>query len=380
MKIIEPFINKKNWLITILTMSLIAPFVLFDLQYESLLTGGYTDFSLYDFYAREISNSAHIKSFSKDVVVVTIDGCPRKEIHSIIDSIDNKGTKVIGLDIIFKIKNNDDSLLIKSICNANAKIVLAARVDEVEDLGYFRIVDKPYFSESLCNIKDSISLGAVNLSSSHGIVRSFKPTFYLGNEACDDINQFGAEITRQYSDDAFNKLKARGDDILNINFHKNNTDLFSWEELKKEIPIDMKDKIVLIGYEKDVNDLKMTPIKEDMAGIIIQAKIIQSILEQSYITNSSTIFNKMIALIFSFIFVWTLILLSRLHDIGNLISRILQITLLLVIIIIGINSFEKNYYIDTFYTILCVGISQICFDVVTGITGIYSRLKNRFKI
>lgn len=309
-----------------------TPFVIFDLDLGSLLLYSKTDdFCYQDLYSKaiKIKSDEGISSISKDMIIVNIDGCPRERIPSIIDSIYKKGASVIGIDIIFKTRDSSDSLLIENIHNASAKtkIVLAATVDEgyEESNPLFIIADKPWFYDSSCGA----TLGAINFGAIpiHGVVRSFKPSFFLGNKENENINQFSVEIVKQYSPKAFDKLMRKEDNYVEtINYHQNDIAVFSWNELldnnkvdSKKHKVDLKHKIVLIGYTEDTNDLKRTPIG-DMAGIRIHAAIAQMILDNSYITSSSPILNKLTAIIISFIFVWILLFLTKFPNIGNLIG------------------------------------------------------------
>lgn len=378
-KVLFFFTNKKNWAIVVLTIALMCPFTLFDLPYDSLLTGKSADFKFSDLYAR-VADKVATSPYSNDVVVVAMDGCPRELISTVIDTLNNKDVSVIGIDVIFKTKYDNDSLLVKSINRGTAKVVLAARLEEkngeTEQISEFKIVEKPYFD----NLIEEPLLGAVNFStySVHGVVRSFKPSFYLGDEREQkSISHFSAEIVKQYSPEAFDILKRREDvDAEPIKFHQNDIDEFTWKEVLSGSDIDLDGKIVIIGYTGDINDWKSTPTMDEMPGICIQAKTVQTILDGSYMTSSPDGWNKAAALILSFFFIWILLYLSRLSNIGNLISRIVQIGLLLLIVIISVNIFtNKNYYIDTFYTVLCIGLSQVCFDIINGVVYIYSRIK-----
>lgn len=355
-----------------------SPFALLDFPYASLLTGKTADFEFSDLYAR-VADKTGISKYSNDVVIVSIDGCSRDSLSKIIDTLDNKGVSVIGIDILFKTAYKNDSTLVNSINKAQSKVVLAVRLEE-RDEEIFKIIDRPYFYDSITKPY----IGAVNFPSYsvHGVIRSFKPSFYLGDESNQtSISHFSSEIVKQYSPTSYDALKQRENDNAEpIKFHQNNIDEFSWLDIMNHHNINLSGKIVIIGYTLDINDLKSTPTGDDMPGIYIHAKTIQTILDGSYVTISSTWWNKTIALFVSFCFVWILLYLSGLANIGNLIGRIIQIVLLILIAVIGINIFiNKNHYIDTFYTVLCIGLSQVCFDIINGVAHIYSRVKIREK-
>lgn len=378
-KVLNFFTSKKNWTIVVLTIALMCPFALFDLPCDSLLTGKSADFKFSDLYAR-VADKAATSPYSNDVIVVAMDGCPRELIPAVIDTLNNKNVSVIGIDIIFKTKYDNDSLLVKSINRGTAKVVLAARLEEknkeTHQISVFKIVEKPYFDKL---IKEPL-LGAVNFStySVHGVVRSFKPSFYLGDEREQkSISHFSAEIVKHYSPKAFDILKRREDvEAEPIKFHQNDIDEFTWKEVLGGSNIDLDGKIAIIGYTGDINDLKSTPTMDEMPGVYIHAKTVQTILDGSYMTSSPDGWNKATALILAFFFIWVLLYLSKLPNIGNLIGRIVQIGLLLLIVMIGVDIFtNRNHYIDTFYIVLCIGLSQVCFDIINGIVYIYSQIK-----
>lgn len=373
--------SKKNWITVILTIGLLCPFVFLDFPNGSLLTGKQDDFSFSDLYARMADKSATSR-FSDDVVIVSIDGCPRDSLPSLIERLNSRGAATIGLDVIFKTRFRGDSTLIAAINSSHAPVVLAVRLEEKSNrtpvVREFRVADGPYFESYL---SDS-NVGAVNLAaySVHGVIRSFAPSFYLGDDSPKkSMSHFAAELVRLYRSEAYDALKRRDDgQLVPIKFHQNDIDEFTWEEIMGPEDLGLQGKMVLAGYTSDVNDLKNTPLTEDMPGIMVQAKIVQTILDENYTTSTPETLSKVLALVLSFIFAWLLLYLSGIPEIGNLLSRLLQLALLLAIVFIGIEVFMRdNHYIDTFYVVLCIGLSQVCLDIVSGCVYLYLRLKNK---
>lgn len=379
-------IDKKNVIIdaiVILCTFAFSWFVKYEITSPSAFsaTEKSTDYELSDLYASVGQRSA-VHYLSKDIVIVSVDHCSRNQIASIIDAVNYMEPKVIGLDIMFIDSIVGDDKLVSAILGCE-NIVLPIEVKRKGHSGLFEIKDSSYFYNSIAEKQ----LGVINLAgySQRSVIRKFAPSFKLENCSLDN---FASAIVKYYSLGEYNRLIAKGQELLNIHYHAIDYNVVKWNEVittgtdpepKLDLMNVIKGKIVLIGHINNDNDIHLTPISDETPGIMIHAATINTILSNNYIDNSATALDYLIAFIVTLAFVM-LMSYAKMHmsNMGNLLVRICQLGLLLIMFIIGtILYISYNYYLDFSLSLLMIGLSALFFDIVYGIYGAYNLIKNK---
>ena len=343
-----------------------------------------TDFELSDLYA-SVGQSSAVHDLSKDIVVVSTDHCSRNQIAAVIESINFMEPTVIGLDMMFIDSICGDDRLISSIRECE-NLVLPIEVQRIEDSELFEIKDSSYFFRSIAEK----SLGVINLAgnSQRSVIRKFLPFFTMEDKSLDN---FASAIVKIYSPTKYDQLIEKGLDLLTIHYHEKDFSIFKWDEVittdSIALPIldlqnEIKGKIVLIGHINNYMDYHLTSISDETPGVLIHAATINTILENSYIENSSTTFNYSIALIITLAFV-ILMSYARKHmtNMGNLVVRISQLFILLIMFAMGtILYLSCGFYLDFTLSLLMIGLSALIFDIVYGIYGAFVWIKNKLSI
>lgn len=332
-----------------------------------------SDFAMSDIF-EYISNDANFSYISNDIVIVATDGCNRQEIASIIDTINTYNPKVIGLDVIFKQQQYNDSALISTINKCN-QIVLPYDMGYNTQSDVFFVQDSSYFYNDLKHV----NLGAINLSgnSIRNVIRRFKNHFCTQT---DSVNSFSYLIANLYSNDNTNKLNERPDDGL-IAYRGREIEKFTKEEFisLEDKNLTIQNKIVLLGDINSNSDMHTTPIKEEVAGVVIHAHIIDTILNGLYIKEASNLLNYSIAILMTLLFCgFTYYVRVNVKYAGRLLIRTVQFGLIITYIIIGYFLYSVcNYYINFSISVLMTGISILMLDITSGFHGLYTLMTKK---
>lgn len=337
-------------------------------------------YDLSDLYA-SVGTRSLKKDYCEDIVIVSTDYSSRQKIGILIDTLNNMGAKVIGLDILFPTAQNEDIRLLSSIASAD-NIVLPVGLHQNDNSDYFQIKDTCYFQDKL-GPKTS---GAVNLNGDiiQHTIRSFKYSFRLNDSTI--IDAFATAIAKKYSNSLIGKNKLEGKE-RRINFHQfDDFEVVSWENILSPNPGQkssyenlVKNRIVLLGNTNATSDMHTTPISVDMPGIYIHAYIIATILNNKAIRNASLTVNYLVATLITFIFCsFVLYTRKRIKQIGELLIRIIQFLLMILFFYIGSILYLKHMvFVDFSLTLLMIGFSIFMLDLVSGGYWFYLLILNK---
>ena len=116
-----------------------------------------------------------------------------------------------------------------------------------------------------------------------------------------------------------------------------------------------------------------------MAGIMLHAYALQTILSGNYIESTPSWFNWFIAIVLCLLFtICNLIAKYRMSNMGNLFVRIVQFAMMYILIVIGCAYFSSHHgYIDFSPAILMIGFGAIAFDVWFGCYALYNLIKSK---
>lgn len=322
------------------------------------------DFDLTDVYSTVADKRAK-RTLSDDIVIVSIDGCSREGITEAIDYVDYLNPAAIGLDVFFNYPAAMDSELISSLTQ-NPNIVLPVALQLVE--GQASIFGSYFY--------DDISIahkGVVNLSANsvRNVIRDFEPEYVVGG---DTIRSFAAEIAKVAAPEKYEALMARGRSKETINYPSWEFEIIPAEALSNgDIPLEearqsIEGKVVLIGNIFDQSDFHLTPIDEGMAGLLIHARALQTILDSCYIEEMSEKASWVMAMILSFIFILLVLIIKKRCAFEGCFVRFLQLALMYVFLVLGCKVFDhRGAYLNFAPTLLMFGLGMLAMDIWLGI-------------
>lgn len=286
-----------------------------------------------DFY-NQVANNRPIRTLNTDIVIIGIDNCSRLDVANLVKTINYTQPKAIGLDVFFSYQSADDSLIIATF-NQTPNLVLAYDAFQETNTA---------FAPSLTQVH----WGSINLIAKQalGTIRQFKPAFN------DSLYAFSAKLAQLTDSLAFRHLLERNNELETICYPSqefeviNGTDilngsidLFTLDEI-------LYNKIVLIGDINNPFDQHQTPISHNTPGIIINAYILATILNQSYIESTPTYLNWIIAFAISLLL--SLMIVSfqgsnLLKSYTTFAIRIFQLVLIALFLYIGCFVFARSH-------------------------------------
>lgn len=371
--------KKKSWKygvrvigITLLTF-LLSHFLIYDISSISYFAPmeKASDFTVSDFY-QLVANRKDIRRLEEHVVIVSIDSCGRKEIGELIEAIDFCNPAAIGLDVFFNYPTTDDSLLIEAI-EASDRLILPCSVEYDIESNRCTGVSGSFFDKQL---KQKKTFAAVNLAGStmQSVIREFRP-FFVYEE--DTIQHFATALLRMADEEAYKRLKQRGNEIETINYPLNDFAILSPHEIL-HFPEEIEGKIVLIGSTHEKWDCHATPVSAEMPGILIHAHSIATMLQETYIHEIPhwMVWAIAIALCIGILLIQDTCEGSRYE---SLLMRIVQLMLLYLIVVIGYYFYSRQQLsIDFAIPLLMVGLEFLARDIWAGGVDFLSMIKEKF--
>lgn len=331
------------------------------------------DFELSDVYNTVADRRAE-RHLSSDVVLVSVDECPRKRIAEVIDAIGFFGPAAVGLDIFFNYPGPDDDYLLEAIGSCSNLVLPVMVSDEGLQGSYFyALLDHPH-------------LGAVNLGagSVRDVVREFKPEFAAADGR--RIGSLPAELVRAARPEIFAALEARRADTETIYYPSTDFTILTADEIISAEGVlqplaqrQIEGKIILVGNIFDISDMHLTPLYS-MSGLHIHAYTLQTILDGSYIPRTRAGLSWFYALAACFVVVlfgvWLRLLEPGSH--GRLVRilkmsdslwlRIVQFSILCLLLVVGCRwFFLSGAYADFSHALLLTGFATLAFDISTGL-------------
>lgn len=326
-----------------------------------------------------VAKRRSVDDLNSDIVLVGVDDCSRGEIAALIDAVNYAEAKVIGVDVLFEVvgNNQDDANLIEAI-NGCDNIVMPVRLEYNSTDSTFSLPSIP----SIYSALQGVEYGVVNLpSNKSSLIRYFKP-FFKSNII--ELNSFAAAITQCFDSVHYNKLVERNNELEDINYMGAEFEVFDAYEIidenlypRPQIESFLKDKIVLIGDLNNSYDMHITPMGDYIPGIIIHAKIVDTVLGDNYIESSSNLFNIWISIIFCFAFAYINLkskLSEKWNNIEGLLIRVLQMGLVYLFMVIGCYWFINRALLINFSQVLVmICNSALITDIWLGVKELYAK-------
>ncbi len=319
------------------------------------------DFTINDFYNMAADGRA-VRTLDPDVVIIDITECDRLGTAQVLDFIGQCSPRAVGVDIVYRVPSDDDSLLIASL----RQLPMAVFAETVRPAGTekdvrFAYDEVSFFRDSLPDYRG----GVVNLptATNSSPVREFSPEFLMAD---DHIAQsFASAIVRQAAPDKWAELVRRGNDKEVINYVSRSYLIYTPEEMV-ENAADLEGKIVLVGAMRESADMHPTPVKRNMSGVEIHARAISTVLNDNYYYLLPDVLNWAIAFMLAYAVIFCSLTFPKSGK--GLLLRIFQITLLYVIIRVGYGFFVDHSVIMNFsYSLLMVTFGLFAADIWVGI-------------
>jgi len=329
------------------------------------------DFHITDIYnVVEINNINEVggRKKSDDVVIVSIDQLGREETLNVINTVSDMHPTAIGLDFPFEDPEPFGQEVLNTIL-FNDLIVSANKVDpksyEVIPLSFYEVM------------YDDINTGFVNIDAANtwNVIRTFHP-YVLGRNG-DTIPNMALALARMARPDLAQTLIARNRSVEVIDFVSREIRIIPHERLSEAgIEQYINGKVVLIGDTAYTPDIRITPLKDLMAGVQIHAYAVQTILGASYIDMWPTWRIWLIALVCSLIFLVILQLAKQyLKDSGNWFVRFSQFILMILLVLWGCYIFSVYHaYADFTIVISMLVFSSLAFDLAYFLIGVSKKI------
>jgi len=363
------------------------------------------DFELTDIvFANEIRDPPKPDT---NIVLVNFGNLSRRGIARQIEIIASQQPKVLGIDCDFKrLKKPDEDSLLASALSKVKNLVLYSKLDFTGKRN-----DGVFDTLLYCNPKFSVlgKSGFCNLITDGGekylSCRTFPPKDKVGDHT---ELAFGLQIANFIDTNKVNKFLARENEVELINYKGNKEmfysldvqDVLGYEDAfgfikDAQLPVSLKDKIVLMGYmgddfgpgaEKTRIDKFHTPMNPryagkaypDMFGVVVHANIISMVLEDIPMDKMSSWAEKLLAVLLCYInVVFFFYIHDNLPSWYDLVVKTVQIVEVIFILYIAVVVYGKyRYQMDVTIAVVAVGL---CGDILEVYTGAMYNIAGRFK-
>lgn len=329
------------------------------------------DFEMTDFYSI-VADSRLVRTLDKDVVIINIDYCDRRQIAEALESLAACQPAVIGLDVMFAEPRDDDSALLDAISGCE-NLVMPLGVRDAGG-GNFELSDTTFFFSRFSDTPH----GVTNLPTKYpgGTVREFKKFFPLPDGT--QLPAFSVAVVKEFSPDTYRRLAGREEDSELINFPSHDYRVYLPDEIADNVE-NIHGKIALVGAMSEQPDLHSTPIHSQMAGIAIHARAVSTILNDDYLSKASYPVDWLLAFLLCLLVVYASLRMPAATK--GLTLRLLQIGLVYILLVAGYTLFvEHNLIIDISFALLMLMFGLFACDVWNGSLGIADLISEKLRM
>ena len=361
----------------ILFMGLLSSLTLFDMRSLSFFspTKKNFDFRSSDFY-QIVADLRHERKIDTDVILVPIDGLSRQDILMLLEDVYVSSPSVVGLDVFFSFPSENDDVLNEFI-QSHPNLILPAALEAAED-GLYNI--------SPAYLYDSLPIerrGVVNFNVAHpyNAVRDFMVNYQTSSS---DVYNFAAAISGMAKPDALKQLQQaldkRGEYTVDIDFPSWEYTYISADQVLVRSE-ELRGKIVLLGDVSNPQDYHVTPLGDNVPGILIHANAISTIIHGSCHFRVSRWWQMLIAMVLCVLYVVLKMSLRRLGDADNMIMRIIQVILLFVVVMIGTGLYiNHDKTLELSLPLVAVALVEVAFDCWVGCLALVRKVSDKFNI
>ncbi|MDE6267206.1 MAG: CHASE2 domain-containing protein [Muribaculaceae bacterium] len=359
----------------ILSYLFMAPFSVSTAAFFS--TPEKNDFTITDFY-NIVADSRAVSHLDDHVVVINIDNSDRQEIADILQIVSLCGPKAIGLDVMFDDRRDGDEVLHDAF-RACPGLVMPLSMRPENDPMLFHINSSSYFypDGEADTLKLGVEYAAASMPSKYegSMVREMQ-TFFPTISG-DTVISFPAALVRLADEEAYNRLRARGNRLEYVNFHSRRFAILEPESLMENADT-ISGRVVLIGAIHELGDLHPTPVNSAMPGVLIHAHSIATVMDGAYMERLPQWMNVMIGFLLCFIVVFTHVTF-RSGALG-LLLRLIQLGLLWVTVQVGYWFFiYHNLIIDFSYALVMLAFGLFACDIWNGVYTIIKNLIEKYR-
>ena len=373
------------------------------------------ELALDDFEMTDIVFANEIRDPPKpdtNIVLINFGNLSRRGIARQIEIIAAQKPKVLGIDCDFKkLKRPDEDSLLASALSKIKNLVLYSKLSITG-----KRKDDAFDTLLFCNPKFSVfgKSGFCNLitdgAEKYVSCRTFPPKDKVGEHT---ELAFGLQIANFVDSNKVKKFLARENDVELINFKGNRNmyysldvqDVLGYEDefgfiQQPELPVNLKDKIVIMGYmgddfgpgaDKTRIDKFHTPMNPryagkaypDMFGVVVHANIISMVLEDIPIDKMGFLSEIILAIVLCYL---NVMFFFYIHDNFpswyDLVVKTVQIIEVILILYIAVVVYGKyRYQMDVTIGVVAVGLCGDILEVYTGaMYNIIGRFKDRLKL
>ena len=326
------------------------------------------DFQMSDLFA-QIADNRPVRKYDDRIVIVNIARGNREDIAEGLSLLSLCGPKAVGIDINFADPTDDDSFLLESLSTL-PYAVLPLGVSGTKENGKFHLIDKPFFYDEL----EGLHYGVVNLpmTANKGTVREYAIEFPTDEGTLPSFVSALAEATYP---DALQILKSRGKETGVTAYHSREFLTINLDEIEDHAE-DFADKIVLVGALEDSGDMHSTPVKSHVAGIMLHASALSTILDGIWFRKVPKYLDYIVAI--SICFILMMIAYGFKNNFKGITLRLLQGLLAYCVVRIGYSLYvDHNVMLDISFTIMTVTFGFLASDIWNGLETLWQLISKK---
>jgi CHASE2 domain-containing sensor protein len=354
---------------------------------------------------------------SQDIVIVNIGNLKRRQIAEQVRILSKYQPKVIAINAFFDcIGRRRDTVNCPQLTDWEGNLALS---DAIRAAGNVVLVNRPLAKQvdgpidSLRKSDDIFTDYALAQGHSHlgnnndayqKTYRSFTPQLFTKNET---FRSFAVEIAFAYDSISTSKFLSRKKtfefinytgDIFDLNGENSDARFYSLDtnDIFEETftPESIKNKIVMLGFlgeflgDRAVEDKLYTPLNDggfngempDMFGTVVQANVVQMIIDENWIDSMSEIGEYIFAFVVTFLHITVLLYtLNKWPAWFDAVAIALIPLQLLMYAYLRIYAFYYYAYkIELIVTLGCLTIASIVVSIFNAhVTNLFSKLLTR---
>lgn len=318
------------------------------------------DFRFSDFYTL-VADRGAVAKYEKDIVIVPVDGCDRRQMAQAISDIDYCSPAAVGLDIFFgALPGADEDQLAEALSECDN---LVMPVVVVADSAGRHIVHESCYDSV---VEPSGGFAAVNIQGNeeeHVCVREFRKGFDTSDGS---VKTLAPALVSRGFPEAARKLDSRSHNSEAIAYSSREFEVVYPDEILDNRDL-IKGRIVFVGKLQDRADLHVTPLHNFTPGLMVHAYIAATILDGDYTRQLTTPEVILLGAVLCFLVVWINLHLMM-SVMGPLLVRSLQIGLLYFLVLTGTLAYVKlNVDLNFSYSILTVSLGVASCEVYGSI-------------
>lgn len=318
------------------------------------------EFEMSDLFA-SVADARPVRYLDDRIVILDIGLNGREGITEALEMLALCEPAAIGLDINFEqpMDSAQDARLVEAIANL-PQIVVPVFLSAAENKdGIFDIEQKPFFYTS----HPDFTYASTNLVTKAGrkTVRRFPVLFSTQKGELPSfvtaLAALGAPVTAE-------RLLKRGNDTETIDYPSREFNVYPLENIS-ELAEQLNGKFVLIGAMGDAADMHATPIDDYVAGILIHACALASILDGTWYTRLADLADYILGFLLCFVMVYLCLVMDS--KMKSMVLRVLQVAALYIAVRAGYALYVDNHVILNFsYTLLMLTFGLFAVDVWNG--------------